>query len=270
MNISFYDHRETFKLNDKMDISYTNKGNGVQFVEIRNFYKNPHLVRELALSIPTNTDYSMYKSAYTGYRNAISDALTAEYFELITKISAEKLDLHPNTELMMTANREAMFNLYNNSENTTNSLRNWLPHSDPNPVTGLVYLDDFKSTGTGLYKYKESGLHIDIKVEDHFYMASRHLNYGEEEYVGKMNQYLEWVKTEGEKYKDTQIGYGNSDFELIHYIESEFNKLVLFTPCILHSPVVDYKKLEDNVRVNQVMFLEHVKRDLEYADYQTH
>lgn len=269
MSINFYDHKKTFELNDAMDISYTDKGNGVRFVEVRNFYKNPQLVRNLALSIPTNTDYSTFKSAYTGYRAAISDALNNEHFELLTKLSKEELDLHPNTELLMTSNREAMFNLYNSTENKTNLLRSWLPHSDPNPVTGLVYLDDYDSTGTGLYKHKESGLHVDIKIEDHFYMASRSLDYGEEEYVKKMENYIEWAKSSGASYKDQQIGYGDENFELIHYIESEFNKLVLFTPCLLHSPIVDYKNLKDNVRVNQVLFLEHVQRDLQYADYQS-
>lgn len=196
---------------------------------VDNFYENPEIVREFALSqkfYPSN-------GRYPGSRTDLISDLNKKFFDTFCeKVTSLFYDFN-TTNLDWTV--ETTFQKIDRLSKNKNSKFNegWI-HYDPYVFSGIVYLSE-NSIGTNIYDpIDPNDTHYPQEERDIFYSG------------GEISE---------EKYS-TGIIENNSKFKESIKIQGKFNRLVLFEGGVWHGVPSFY--CENEERLTQVFFFHNI------------
>ena len=221
----FIDEAKTFAINTPVDARVELMGwEEIPIVYIDNFYKNPNMVRNLALKLPPTSDQRIL-GGVTGSRVA-SFFDFQHIYPIWVEIAQNVFGLKKEEEEKFEA---SMFSTPFSVNVTQSKDRPDLRHIDLPDVTsrgwaGLIYLNkgDECKGGTGFYTYK--GHQVNPKQDGL------------------------WDKD----YVCDSIG----PWELMHLAEMKFNRMIMYPATVLHAPYDKPGFFEgDTYRLTQVFFL---------------
>ena len=211
----FIDETETFAINTPLDARVELMGwEKIPIVYVDNFYKNPNMVRNLAIRCP-GTNNPRVCGGVPGVRvdmNMNLDHMWSIWMEIADSVWGVTKKERKNFEI---ACMQVPF-----SVNVTQSnFRRRLPHIDvPEPTdrgwAGVVYLNKGKECkgGTGFYTYK--GMQVNPYQEGIW-----------------GNKESDW---QNEDEKDNYITDSQGPWELIHLAKMKYNRMVMYPSNILH------------------------------------
>lgn len=205
---------------------------------VDNFYENPEMVREFALS------QKFYPSdgKYPGSRTDSIHNLSQEFFKTFCeKLFSLFYDLN-TTKLNWTVETrfQSIHNLSNNKDSKFNV--GWV-HSDCSIFSGIIYLSK-NSSGTSIYYPKEPGIETTSQDEKRLLYSGKKIN--EDEY-------------------SIAIDKNNNNFYESIRVEGEFNRLLLFEGGVYHG--VPSFFTEDDNRLTQVFFVDEITSHNDAANY---
>ena len=221
----FIDEAETFAINTPVDARVELMGwEEIPIVYIDNFYKNPNMVRNLAIKLPPTSDPRIL-GGVTGSRVA-SFFDFQHIYPVWVEIAQGVFGLKKEEEDKFEA---SMFSTPFSVNVTQSKDRPDLPHIDLPDITsrgwaGLIYLNkgDECKGGTGFYTYK--GHQVNPKQDGL------------------------WDKD----YVCDSIG----PWELMHLAEMKFNRMIMYPATVMHTPYDKPGFFEgDDYRLVQVFFL---------------
>ena len=221
----FIDEAKTFAINTPVDARVELMGwEEIPIVYIDNFYKNPNMVRNLAIKSPPTSDPRIL-GGVTGSRVA-SFFDFQHIYPVWVEIAQGVFGLKKEEEDKFEA---SMFSTPFSVNVTQSKDRPDLPHIDLPDVTsrgwaGLIYLNkgDECKGGTGFYTYK--GHQVNPKQDGL------------------------WDKD----YVCDSIG----PWELMHLAEMKFNRMIMYPATVMHTPYDKPGFFEgDDYRLVQVFFL---------------
>ena len=227
MNKNIINEAEVFALNSNFDVEIVTFGpQHTKAVIIDNFYKNPELVRNLALDIPPSYKKELIQGMPGGRIDAVYDmsGLHKVFHNIIindfTPEDQKSTVSHLGTELYF---QQASFCV---NVITASDLRPANPHVDlrePNRYAATVYLNTPEECrgGTSFYTY-------------------RGCQFGPEP---------------GTVPRTNFISDSEGDWEMIYLAEMKFNRLVVYQQNILHSAYIRPGWFEDYYRINQMFFI---------------
>ena len=225
MKKNFIDEAKTFAINTPVDARVELMGwEEIPIVYIDNFYKNPNMVRNLALKSPPTSDPRIL-GGVTGSRVA-SFFDFQHIYPIWVEIAQNVFGLKKEEQEKFEA---SMFSTPFSVNVTQSKDRPDLPHIDLPDVTsrgwaGLIYLNkgDECKGGTGFYTYK--GHQVNPKQDGL------------------------WDKD----YVCDSIG----PWELMHLAEMKFNRMIMYPATVMHTPYDKPGFFEgDDYRLVQVFFL---------------
>tara|TARA_B100001057_G_scaffold496951_1_gene599803 strand:+ start:873 stop:1559 length:687 start_codon:yes stop_codon:yes gene_type:complete len=221
----FIDEAKTFAINTPVDARVELMGwEEIPIVYIDNFYKNPNMVRNLAIKSPPTSDPRIL-GGVTGSRVA-SFFDFQHIYPIWVEIAQGVFGLKKEEEDKFEA---SMFSTPFSVNVTQSKDRPDLPHIDLPDITsrgwaGLIYLNkgDECKGGTGFYTYK--GHQVNPKQDGL------------------------WDKD----YVCDSIG----PWELMHLAEMKFNRMIMYPATVMHTPYDKPGFFEgDDYRLVQVFFL---------------
>ena len=221
----FIDEATTFAINTPVDARVVLMGwEDIPIVYIDNFYKNPNMVRNLAIKLPPTSDPRIL-GGVTGSRVA-SFFDFQHIYPVWVEIAQGVFGLKKEEEDKFEA---SMFSTPFSVNVTQSKDRPDLPHIDLPDITsrgwaGLIYLNkgDECKGGTGFYTYK--GHQVNPKQDGL------------------------WDKD----YVCDSIG----PWELMHLAEMKFNRMIMYPATVMHTPYDKPGFFEgDDYRLVQVFFL---------------
>ena len=272
-DIKYYDVEKIFKLNPKMDIKIQYLGkNKIPILIIKDFYKNPELVRELVIQSPVPQITSSNYGGYPGKRICLSNFITSnnfwhKYSDILRKYF--KLSFH-----LEGMEQAFIANIFDQDGPATYKRNNLKPHADNQVIASVIYLnyDDEPVSGTYVFRHKECDLEFFPYSDFHFDWYTRHIA---SVHKRRLSDVIKEYKEKFSKCHDKIfIDYNNPDilkinkhvmksdkeWEVLGGVKSKFNTLVAYIGGVLHSPMIDYEELKTKPykRINQVMFMEAV------------
>ncbi len=203
---------------------------------VDNFYKNPHEVREFALS--QTFHQPDYKTGYPGEEtDPVSNETVMPIMQTFSKIIGKNVGWDPESP-------QGMFRLMNKDLMQT---RSNMIHTDPCRWTATIYLslpEDCRG-GLSFFQHKETGLErffpeSDPKVQEAITKYNR--SYGE---------MLQWFYEESldlNKWIETD------------YVGCKFNRLLLFDGGLFHGIKELFGDSKENTRLSQHFFIQEVER----------
>tara|TARA_B100000927_G_scaffold230557_1_gene190486 strand:- start:536 stop:1258 length:723 start_codon:yes stop_codon:yes gene_type:complete len=233
----FIDEIETFAINTPVDATVELMGwQEIPIVYVDNFYKNPDMVRNLALRCP-------------GTKNP----------RVLGGVPGERVDMNMNLESawpIWTEITESVFGLKEEEKQsfqiscmnvafsvnvTQSTYRRRLPHIDLPDVNdrgwaGLVYLNKPKECkgGTAFYTYK-----------------GQQVNPYQEGIWGNKKEDW-WEQAPDEHFVNDSVG----PWEKIHLAEMKYNRMIMYPANVLHSPYDKKGFFTDDIyRLTQVFFI---------------
>ncbi len=227
------DEDEVFAINPDYQ-PYVHKFGDVTVISVDNFYKNPHMVRELALNIPASTNKrirgnnpALRINAFYELSNMswIYDQLARTYFPDIMK------EYDPGYMIRSFTNATFMVNVMQ-SEN----LPPICPHMDNTSGRNLastIYLNTANECngGTSFYKFGGKTYYDDTSITHTLDVKGKH----------PVREYI------------TDTTY---DWEMIGMVPMVFNRMVLYNQAVLHTAYVKpHMFVNDNYRINQQFFI---------------
>jgi hypothetical protein len=268
LGLKFFNPEEVFKLNPEMSINLIKLESGINVIQINDFYLNPELVKELILNTPVASNTPALPSGFAGYR--IWSDLTIQdldIFPTLTAIVKSAIDIPDDIiseeEYLTTKNRSLVANIYTGEPNTTNTHRKHYPHWDVWLYTALIHFTENPGCGTALFKHKKSGLTHVPTIDAQAVLAAMELNTTPE--AVKELAEANYAELDSKMLNESSENYileESADYEVIYRTEGAYNQLTLFPGSVLHSQIVNYDYLKENntARINQVMFLNPLKR----------
>lgn len=231
---NFIDEAETFQVNDELSIEIVEVGpNKRPLGIIDNFYKNPLLVRELALSIPPTSNERILTrlpaGPDSGRINAfyILDHLGPVYDKII-KTTFPNFYSHYETDAILRVFRDATFMV---NVMTSNNLPPRPPHIDhPNPMAlaSSIYLNlpDECTGGTAFYTFNG----VDTGVEYGLHKGSDEI--------------------------DRYVADSAGDWKLEHIAEMKFNRMIIYPAAMYHAAYIKPGMFDNGIyRLNQQFFI---------------
>ena len=218
---------EVFAINDDLRAEIvTFDPNQTKVVIIDNFYKNPELVRQLALDIPPTYKPSLLNGLPGGRIDAIYQLQHFGYL---------------------------FFNLINDVYVSDN--RTW--ELSPSGVQQIFESATFCVNVTNTKEIIPMNPHVDLR--DHRRFAAGIFLNSPEECAGGTSFYTYKGKTEGPPPGTVPaISYitdSEGDWELLYLAEMKFNRLILYQQCVLHTAYVKPGMFDDNYRLMQMFFI---------------
>jgi hypothetical protein len=215
---------------------------------VDNFYEDPDLVRDFALSLEYHSAAEKYRTTgYDGMWPGVRTKLISDIDQLFYNTFTRKLfglffDFD-TTNIQFDI--ETKFQKINSFSNDRNHIKNlgWV-HCDPAIFTAVVYLnpDDHLYSGTSIYKLKD-GNEANETLKN---FSLRHLGekYNEKEYeIEKKNHNGKFVETVK--------------------IENVYNRLVLFERGVYHG-VPTYYSESNNPRLTQISFVYNLNSSIQF------
>ena len=193
---------------------------------VDNFYENPEIVRDFALS----QEYYPTNGRYPGERTESISSISQEFFNNF----CERLFslFYDFSRTRLTWNVETSFQKIKNLSNDKNSKFNegWI-HPDDCIFSGVVYLSKSNS-GTSIYYPKVQGVETTSQDEKHIFYSGKEID--EEVYANAVTE-------------------NNNNFYETIKVSGEFNRLILFEEGLHHGVPSFYSENED--RLTQVFFV---------------
>jgi hypothetical protein len=217
MKKNFINERDVFALNDNLEASvYTIGPEKSRIVYVDNFYKNPDMVRDLALQIPCTSNPIIMAGA-PGYRvDAYYDFSPLSPF--FTNIFGSVYGDHMEDKKISPARVEDSIKGLTFCVNVSQSedLNPIVPHVDDDGgmlYAATVYLnkDDECAGGTSFYTLEGDQLGNPDKTDA---------------WLKKKNKY---------PYYDNYITDSEEEWELIHLAEMKYNRFVMYPANIYHT-----------------------------------
>lgn len=203
-----------FELHDNPQISVEVIEGRYPVLSIEPFYKNPDLTREYALSTHYDHIQALYPGRHTILANdgtyddvhpAIREvsAFVAEIISLESGIACDYRSIRTDFSVITTPPQKLLKHQKH-------------PHTDGNPVLGLVYLNPVPSGGTSLYRNRALDLAAVVTPEENRRLA-------------------EFMKTApDDRPQDAyQMMYPDM-WEKLHTIDGRYNRFACYPPCIPH------------------------------------
>jgi hypothetical protein len=202
---------------------------------VDNFYENPDLIREFALSLEYHQSDG---GRWPGSRSPLISELNRSFFNTFTnKLFSLFFDFdHSSLEWNVDTN----FQKINKFSSDINDIKNsgWI-HSDEGLFSGIVYLnpDDYLYSGTSIYKLKP----------------------GEENDCPQKTKYLHYTNSEefDEHEHKIEKEYNNSKYIESIRIENVYNRLVIFESGVYHG-VPSFYTENNEPRLTQVFFVQNL------------
>lgn len=218
---------EVFALSDEFDLEIVTFGpQNTKVVIVDNFYKNPHLVRELALTIPPTYKKEIMHGAPGGRIDALYNMshLHKLYDDIITNDFSQDSSSSAGNKL----GTELYFNQASFCVNviTSSDLFPANPHVDlrePNRYASSINLNTPEECagGTAFYTYKG----------------------------------CQYGPPPGTVPRTTFIYDSVGDWEMIYLAEMKFNRMIIYQQNILHSAYIKPGWFTDYYRLNQMFFI---------------
>lgn len=265
-DIRLYNTDEIFELNPDMKINVVD-ADGKPILIIDDFYKNPDLVRELAINTPVPTTNRSYESGYPGKRGVLGGFIdNKEFYVKVSNILLNYLDLHHfvKPDVILDNGGEFVVNVFDSEENKSNENRFTLPHTDPSLVASVIYLnkDDEEPVGTGIYKHK-SGYSFKPNNDPHLFWICKRENKTPDEYMSGLHKALQdATNPDNHDLQGNHILDGNDEWECIARSTGAYNQFIGYVAGMFHSPFIDYNLFKDKhyKRINQVIFWDPSRR----------
>ena len=238
---TFIDENEVFAVNDDLEIQIdvigkTPTGQDIKVVTVDNFYKNPMLVRELALTIPPTVNRRILSNLPAGRNSGrinafyLMDGLGPHYDRIFKEVYPEIYFQYDQGQILESfKNATFMVNVM-----TSENLPPRVPHidfPDLRVFASAIYLNTPEECqgGTGLYTFggeligREPPGTIDV--------------------AGNIPPTHFVVDNEG-------------DFKLVKILEMKFNRMILYGQCLYHSAYIKPGMFIGNTyRLNQQFFI---------------
>ncbi len=227
MKKNIINETEVFAINENLKAEIITIGpDKSKVVIIDDFYKNPDLVRNLALAIPPTYKSNILNATPGGRIDAFYDLrhLSNVYYELMCNVFlTEDEKQHAQPSNMETIFDNATFCV---NVTTTKDLLPRNPHVDnrhSKRYASVIYLNTPEECagGTSFYTYK-----------------------------GKQEGPDPYTITLGDNISDS-IG----DWELIYLAEMRYNRMIMYQQCILHSAYLKKGMFDDHYRLAQMFFI---------------
>ena len=260
-NIKYVDVVKAFEPNPDMEVEGFITKNGMPLVQIKNFYKNPDMVRDILINTPVSSTSAFGGGGFAGRRGHMHNFIDSpQFYPILNAKLSEFLSVDWLTKpgSLLHGNGEFLFNVFDSDENLSNSNAFTLPHSDPGLIASILYLnkEDEEPIGTAVYQVKETGASCIPNTNEQYTWYQKWSGKSIEEIDKEIQTYREIVES-----RDINAGYilddNDEDFEIIFKSTGEYNSLVAYVGCTLHSPLMDYSlfKNKEYKRINQVIFL---------------
>lgn len=231
---NFINELETFAVNEELTIETRLVGPQKRILGIvDNFYKNPMMVRELALTIPPTTNERILTRLPSGKDSGrinafyIMDHLGIVYDDIIKK-TFPQFYAHYEPEQITRIFRDATFMV---NVMTSNNLPPRPPHIDhpyPMALASTIYLNTPEECAGGTSFYTFNG--VDSGVE-----------YG-----------LDSQGTELDHYVTDSVG----DWKLEDVAEMKFNRMIIYPAAMYHAAYIKPGMFTNGVyRINQQFFI---------------
>ena len=268
-DIKYVDVSKAFELNEDMEVENIIVGDSqIPLVSIKNVYKYPEKVREILINTPVSYTSSVEANGFAGRRGCIHNFIDSPNFY---RLLNEKLSRHLRTYTvstpgkLLTGNGEFLFNVFDSDENTANENAFTIPHADPGLIACILYLntpeEEPNPVGTAVYQMKKTKTSIVPTNEKQF---AWYMNFSEKS-VDEINlETATYREIASNRPNDGKyVLEENEDFEILYKSSGEYNSLVAYVGCTLHSPLINYElfKNKDYKRINQVIFLHDYSGD---------
>ena len=231
----FINEAEVFAVNENLELEVRVIGPGKsKVVVIDNFYKNPMMVRDLAISIPPSVNERIASNLPVGPDSGRINAFYlfdhfGDVFEDVFRRALPEVykKMPPAYFQKSFLNATFLCNVM-----TSDNLPPRVPHCDnpyPDFYAGLIYLntDDECAGGTSFYTF--GGKH-----------------YGN----------VDTMDVEGKILMDHYVTDSEADWEMLDLVEMKFNRFVLYPQLQYHTAYIKPGMfVNGNYRINQVFFI---------------
>jgi len=232
---TFINEQETFAVKENLEVQVIEMGaEKHKLLIVDNFYKNPDLVRDLAIMIPPTTNKRILTNLpadhHSGRINAfyIMDGLAPTFDHIYKTYLPETYRcMRPNA--VYESFRDATFIV---NVMTSENLPACSPHVDfpyEDVYAALIYLNTPEECkgGTGFYSFN-----------------------------GLMKGFSEWMDAEKTIKPDHFIVDSVGGWKLEYLAEMKFNRMVLYPQAVYHTAYIKPGMYTgDNYRINQVFFI---------------
>lgn len=237
---NFINELEVFAINPDYELNVIEVGpEKAKVVIVDNFYLNPMMVRDLALTIPPSCNerilnYLPYGSD-SGRINAfyILDHFGPVYDKIIREVYPDLGRIY-HKDYFIESFKKATFIV---NVMTSNNLPPRLPHvdfEDRRLLASAIYLNTPEECagGTGFYTF------------------------GGESYADAKTVFAKTIDVSGKQKPDHFVVDDCGDWKLIGMAEMKFNRMIIYSQCLFHSPYIKPGMFVDGVyRLNQQFFI---------------
>tara|TARA_B100000809_G_C15037830_1_gene494430 strand:+ start:403 stop:1245 length:843 start_codon:yes stop_codon:yes gene_type:complete len=273
-DLKFFDPEEVFELNPDMKVQIFNVKDNYPVVLIDDVYKNPDMVREVALStpVPQKTFFSAKRGQLYNFFDNWDTCKT------LSKVLIEglKLDtcLPDKVEVLDNGEKLFAFNVFE-PKNFPSPPESYVPpHSDTSIIASVLYLnkDDETPIGTGIYQHIPSGLILYPQHDMHFEWICQQDNISPTDYIDKIVKYDKTASQHQNKDdaiyhgssqargESTYTVKGNSEWKLLYESPGTFNQICSYVGGTFHSPLINNTQFSSANfnRINQVIFWDYM------------
>lgn len=236
MKKNFVDEYEVFALNDNLEASVHTIGpEKTRIIYVDNFYKNPDMVRDLALTIPPTRNPIIMAGAPGSRVDAYYDfSPMSEFFHYVFRNVYGDIVKEVSDERIFDSMKGLTFCVNVTQSNNLNPI---VPHVDDTGdllFAATVYLNKPEECAGGTSFYTLEG-----------------------EQRSSADKIDTWLKKVGKyPYYDNYVTDSESDWEMIHLAEMKYNRFVLYPANILHTGYIKPEMFTGDIhRLVQMFFV---------------
>jgi len=285
-DLKFFDPEEVFELNPDMKVQLLNVEDNYPVVLIDDVYKNPDMVREVALSTPVPL-----KSHFSARRGQLYNFFyNWDTCKTLSKVLIEGLKLDtclPDKDVVLDNGKLFAFNVFEPKDFPSPPETYIAPHSDTSIIASVLYLnkDDEAPIGTGIYQHIPSGLILYPQHDMHFEWICQQYNISPTDYIDKIVSYdktsshgLQPINSLNLDKKIDEVIYhgsrdvrgestytvkGNSEWKLLYESPGTYNQLCSYVGGTFHSPLINNTQFcsANYNRINQVFFWDYTENE---------
>tara|TARA_Y100000593_G_C4245544_1_gene304460 strand:- start:6 stop:800 length:795 start_codon:yes stop_codon:yes gene_type:complete len=254
INGKFYNTGDIFSVNPDMEIEIEEFHNN-KIIRIDNFYRNPDLVRKLALSSVATREANF---GYPGFRSSfkIGQGYNIPIYEdIIKSVFLDFKQLYNYALDTINFNFAKSSKVYDWDSNKGNNACH--PHkdftvADEKTYGSVIFLnteDEFEEdkNGTAFYKHIPTGI-SDCNREVY-------INYYYEDDIST-EYIINDIFFKDSKICDDWINDGNEYWEMVHLSKMKYNRMILYPSSYFHTAYFNNQDWDnDNHRIVQALFL---------------
>lgn len=239
-NINF---TELLEINLGFEVQ-SEKIEGLSYITIDNFFKNPHDIVEVLKKFPANDKSNFYENIKTTeakynrppgiqqlFPNSYLESLSFIVYKLMAEYDYVPYDIETSGDYFMLGKQLSQFIYYSNClyPNMKQFEYNYLPHFDQSQFAFNIFLSEDVEGGTAFYKLKHENKYYST-IGDIMDETDYDLKLGLQNKLNAMNAH-------DENSGVTNYDYFDDDdlFEKYHLIDYQFNRFCLYKGSFWHS-----------------------------------